>query len=65
MLPFNPDWRWLLNRDDSPWYSSMKLFRQPKRGDWASVVERVRLELEGRVSAWQSRQKPSSLLPAE
>lgn len=46
MLPFNPDWRWLLNRDDSPWYSSMRLFRQPKRGDWGSVVDNVRSELE-------------------
>ncbi|WP_234685785.1 tetratricopeptide repeat protein [Bradyrhizobium monzae] len=65
MLPFNPDWRWLLNRDDSPWYSSMKLFRQPERGDWASVVDSVRLELEGQVSARRQGQKPSSLLPAE
>jgi ADP-heptose:LPS heptosyltransferase len=51
MLPFNPDWRWLLNRDDSPWYQSMKLFRQPMRGDWASVVDNVRGELEALVSA--------------
>ncbi|MCP3380768.1 tetratricopeptide repeat protein [Bradyrhizobium sp. CCGUVB4N] len=65
MLPFNPDWRWLLNRDDSPWYSSMRLFRQPTRGDWASVVERLRSELVTMVSAWQPGQKPSSRLPAE
>ncbi|MGY4502360.1 Flp pilus assembly protein TadD [Bradyrhizobium sp. GM24.11] len=59
MLPFNPDWRWLLNRDDSPWYQSMKLFRQPKRGDWASVVDNVRGELEALVSARRSHDKAS------
>ena len=35
------DWRWLLNRDDSPWYSTASLFRQPKMGDWASVTEKI------------------------
>jgi tetratricopeptide (TPR) repeat protein len=65
MLPFNPDWRWLLNRDDTPWYRSMRLFRQPKQGDWACVVDHVRLELEGLVSAWRPGQEPALLLPAE
>ena len=41
LLPFNADWRWLQNRDDSPWYPTMRLFRQPTLGDWPSVLERV------------------------
>ena len=34
LLPFQPDWRWLLDREDSPWYPTARLFRQPKPGDW-------------------------------
>jgi Flp pilus assembly protein TadD len=45
MLPFCPDWRWLLDRDDSPWYPTMRLFRQPAVGDWDSVIQSVRSEL--------------------
>lgn len=40
-----PDFRWLLDRDDSPWYPSARLFRQPREGDWESVIEYVRHEL--------------------
>ncbi len=50
LLPFAPDWRWLLNRDDSPWYPSMRLFRQKKHGDWDSVFKRIAMELEKIVS---------------
>jgi tetratricopeptide (TPR) repeat protein len=45
LLPFAPDWRWMLARADSPWYPTAKLFRQPAIGDWESVVARVRSEL--------------------
>jgi hypothetical protein len=45
LLPFAADWRWLLQREDSPWYPTMRLFRQPKVGDWQSVTQRVRVEL--------------------
>ena len=41
LLPFVPDWRWLLNREDSPWYPGMRLFRQTSPGDWAGVFKRV------------------------
>jgi tetratricopeptide (TPR) repeat protein len=45
MVPFTPDWRWLLDRPESPWYPSMRLFRQTKRDDWTTVVNRVAHEL--------------------
>ena len=41
LLPFAPEWRWLLQRQDSPWYPSMRLFRQSSIGDWDSVITRV------------------------
>ena len=45
-VPFNPhDWRWMLDREDSMWYPTARLFRQPENGDWASVVGRVNEEL--------------------
>jgi tetratricopeptide (TPR) repeat protein len=45
LLPFAPDWRWQLGREDSPWYPTARLFRQPRSGDWSSVVARVAAEL--------------------
>jgi tetratricopeptide (TPR) repeat protein len=45
-LPFVPDWRWLLQREDSPWYPSMRLFRQTRLGDWDGVFERMAEELK-------------------
>lgn len=47
LLPFVPDWRWLLDRDDSPWYPTMHLFRQQHAGDWEGVLARVGDALTG------------------
>jgi tetratricopeptide (TPR) repeat protein len=45
MLPFAPDWRWLLHRSDSPWYPTMRLFRQPSINDWPAVIQEVKSSL--------------------
>ncbi len=47
LLPFRPDWRWMLDRSDSPWYPSARLYRQSAAGDWEGVVARVRADLAG------------------
>ena len=41
LLPFTPDWRWQFDRADSPWYPSMRVFRQETAGDWPGVIARV------------------------
>jgi hypothetical protein len=48
-LRYLPDWRWLLDRDDSPWYPSMKIYRQVKIGDWSSVFNEIETELKNLV----------------
>jgi len=45
LLAYTPDWRWLLNREDTPWYPSTKLYRQSSSGDWTSVLQRVKTDL--------------------
>jgi len=45
MLPFSPDWRWLQDRRDSPWYPTMRLWRQPRAGDWDTVLTAIEAEL--------------------
>jgi Flp pilus assembly protein TadD len=40
-LPYEPDWRWMVKRSDSPWYPSLRLFRQPSEGDWTSVFQNM------------------------
>jgi ADP-heptose:LPS heptosyltransferase len=54
LLPYTPDFRWLLHRDDSPWYPTVRLFRQSKTREYASVIERIRSELQAMV-AWKLR----------
>ena len=49
LLPYNPDWRWLLDRNDSPWYPSARLFRQQQIGDWAGVIDQVMSQLRSTI----------------
>jgi Tfp pilus assembly protein PilF len=46
LVPYSPDWRWMLGRDESPWYPTMKLFRQGEPGSWGAVIARVLAELK-------------------
>jgi len=55
LLPYAPDWRWMLDRDDSPWYPTMKLFRQPEPGDWDSVFASVDDVLQALLQDKQSQ----------
>jgi hypothetical protein len=54
LLPFSPDWRWMLNRSDSPWYTSARLFRQPKIADWDSVIAALGEALASEASKRQT-----------
>ena len=60
LLPHIPDWRWMLKRKDTPWYPSMKLFRQTSMNNWSDVLQQVSLELNQYISnhcATNSEQK--------
>jgi hypothetical protein len=46
LLPFTPDWRWMLDRDNSPWYPSATLLRQTVKGDWDSTIASLTVELD-------------------
>jgi hypothetical protein len=47
LIPYAPDWRWMLDRDDSPWYPTVKLYRQTTIGDWQSTLQNLFKDLEG------------------
>jgi tetratricopeptide (TPR) repeat protein len=62
MLPYLPDWRWLLDRCDSPWYPTVRLFRQDETRDYAAVVAAVRTELQRYCASGPGNNAP--VLPA-
>ena len=51
LLPFVPDYRWMLDRNDSPWYPTATLFRQPKLDDWESVIDQIKVILQRDLSS--------------
>jgi Flp pilus assembly protein TadD len=51
LVPFNSDWRWMAERDDSPWYPSVRVFREPAPGNWAPLVQAVRQALSDRYAS--------------
>ena len=58
LLPYTPDYRWLLDRDDSPWYPSMRQFRQTEACEYESVLDRVRTELVKLISVQKAADQP-------
>ena len=58
---FDTDWRWLQNRDDSPWYPTLRQFRQPTPGDWPSVIGRAQDALRLLAAGDHSQLRPPAL----
>jgi hypothetical protein len=56
-VPFVPDWRWLLAREDSPWYPTMRLFRQARLNDWSGVFERMAESLQSMAASSRAAKK--------
>ena len=70
LLPLIPDWRWMMDREDSPWYPTMRLFRQTRKGNWGAVFGRIGMALEKVVSnplsrIEQPKELPGTLLPCK
>ena len=59
VLPYAPDWRWMLDRDDTPWYPTLRLFRQTKPGDWTTVFDQVAGALRTDVTLFQNKETSS------
>jgi|GEM_PF-47666 len=64
LLSYVPDWRWLLAREDSPWYPTMRLFRQPQLGDWAGVITQVVTALKDYADIRLDKQRQTTIAPA-
>ncbi len=62
LLPYSPDWRWMLDREDSPWYPTMRLFRQPEPGDWETVFFNVAEALQRFVQNQKTSNGPNNIL---
>jgi hypothetical protein len=60
-LPFVPDWRWLLDRSDCPWYPSMRLFRQRALGDWTGVFSEIQAALLECLRSFDSSRRVSPI----
>ena len=54
LLPYTPDYRWMFDRDDTPWYPTARLFRQTEERQWSGVLERVRVELGSLIEHWSA-----------
>jgi hypothetical protein len=57
LLPYTPDYRWTLDREDSPWYPTARLVRQTETRVWSGVLERVRVELGTMIEDWKSKHR--------
>jgi len=62
LLPYTPDYRWLLDRSDSPWYPSVRLFRQTESREFGSVLDRVRDELRAQAAAFRRKGAPDGVI---
>jgi tetratricopeptide (TPR) repeat protein len=58
LLPYVADWRWLLGREDSPWYPTVRLFRQTETREYGSVIARMRNELSALIETWKASALP-------
>jgi ADP-heptose:LPS heptosyltransferase len=63
LLPYACDWRWMASRPDTPWYQSMRLFRQAKPGDWTSLIRKIKQSLEALPHAIANGTGTANYLP--